>query len=643
MSGSHTAHTASKSNPNAKSRSKSSSSAWKIWVLVAALVVAVAVLGFLVYQLVSGGFLGSLGGGSSDNGGTANIAPGVFAKVDAKYGNGQSVAGNITVNPGTQRPDTIPPEAEDVVLLDITWEGESELAEPVYLTVSDSSFTDGDGLAVYHYNDATAQWDTFGPYRIQNNSVTFQVASLSPFAFQVISSDPQPTATPEVVATPEPSPEPSPEPTPEPVAVVDYGNYPTVQNGVFTQAGDFEDDHTYVVALVQNMTGTEAPTEAAPEDSGDETDVADDGGVDITYVDAPDATEDGDDATVAPEAAASQNAPKATVLMNLDGQNMRAVDMPLLQADDGTWYLGGPITEGMLWTANRDYYSGDYRYSLANHDRYINIDDAGQAMTLTDNSIRTRWLVQTAKLADGTEISTLNYRDSDKYYVSSLGMEYQVLTDAMFPAGTLTEGATVSSPAFLGGAVPADQSLLREQLHFAVSKEESQALQLVLFELDSDRAVPEDVETVLTHRVTVPMLDGFSNLGALDVRDGDKVLQLGTDYTVAARVFNNSTVAVVITFTGNYSGQIVRTYAGTTFRTDASQPTPAPEATPSPTPAPTQPPSGGGTSSGGNSSGGNNTSGGSTNNDPATNTDTSGGGSGNYEDPDPASNSDTSG
>ena len=44
-------------------------------------------------------------------------------------------------------------------------------------------------------------------------------------------------------------------------------------------------------------------------------------------------------------------------------------------------------------------------------------------------------------------------------------------------------------------------------------------------------------------------------------------------------------MVVVISFMGRYTGQVVRTYEGTYFRTDASQPTPSPE--PTATPAPT--------------------------------------------------------
>ena len=623
------AHTAPKSK---------SSSSWKIWVLIAVLMVVIIALA-VVFALTL--FRGGQDAQTADDGSGASVAPGIFTKVDAKYGDGRNAAGSISVTEGTKLPDSIPAQTEDVVLLDIAWTGESELTEPVFLTVSDPSFTDGDGLTVHEYNEQTDQWDTLGPYRIQDNSVTFQVADLSSFAFQVVSANPVATEAPQVVATPEPTAEPTPVPTPEPIAVVDYGNYGGAQSGVYTLADQFEDGDTYVVALVQNMTGDAA---AAQSDAGEQADDAGDSagtGLSISYVEAPDANPDTEGEVPAEPVS---NQPKATVLMNMDGQTMHAVDMPLLQAEDGTWYLGGPITEGMLWKATRDIYTGnDYRYSLQNNGRYLNTDDDHTHIILTDNSVRTRWLVATAELSDGTELTTLNYRDPDRYYVSGFGMEYQALADSMFEAGT--GEAAPAGVAYLGTDAPADQTLVQEVLRFAVTTDQTQALQLAIFKLDADRSVPADVQTNVAHRITVPAIDANSDLSALDIRDGETPLQLGVDYTIAAKVYNNSTVVVVVTFIGNYSGQVVRTYPGTSFRTDSTQPTPSPE--PTATPAPTAPAYTGG---GGSSSNNNSSSNTPPTNDPATNTNTSTGGSsggsssgGTFEDPDPESATDSEG
>lgn len=572
MSGSHVAP------PSHQKNSKSNSGAWKVWVLVLVLLIAIAALCFLLWQLFGEDIMGFFGGTTEE---TANIAPGIFTQVEAEYGNGKNVAGNLTITEGSQRPPEIPAEAEDVVLLNVAWTGSKEQTEPVYLTVSDPSFTEGDGLAVYQYSEPEASWDLIGTYRIQDNSVTFQTASISPFAFQVISSTP---ATP-VPATPTPiptaTPVPTPEPTPAPVPVVDYGSYPVIQTGAYTIATEMEDDASYVFALVPELPdGASVPVE-----DDEQQDSSDEGGVDFTYVDAPDATAPAEE-TVEDTTA---SAPMATVLMNLGGDALGAVQMPLIQNADGVWCLGGPITEGMLWKANRDGYKDEHRFSLGNNDRYLNTDDSLANVILTDNHVRTRWLIQTAKLADGSEISTVNYRDEDRYYVSSLSTVVEAISDSLFPAGEVPAepNPLAAQVTYLGTSAPADQTMLREALRFTVTKDETLAQQIVLFKLDPDAAAPAEMATALPSRIVVPALDENSNLGALDIRDGDALLQLGVDYTIAAKVYNNSTVVVVITFIGKYTGQVVRTYPGTFFRTDASQMPPTPTPEPTATPAPT--------------------------------------------------------
>lgn len=598
MSGSHVAPPSHHHTNN----NKNSGSGWKVAILVIVLLIAIAALCFLLWQLFGETIMGMIGGGSNK---TANVAPGIFTQVGAEYSSGKNVAGNLTVDQGTQRPAEIPPEAENVVLLDISWTGTKEQTEPVYLTVSDPSFTDGDGLSVYEFDKTQAAWEQVGTYRIQNSSVTFQAEDMTSFAFQVISSTPVvPTASPipEPTAEPAPTPEPTPEPTPAPVAVVDYGAYPTVQTGAYTIATEMEDDGVYVFALVNDLPA-DAAGSAGEEEGGEDSASSDgstadsgsaEGGVDFTYVDAP---ADASTAAAGGDAAApAAPAPKATVLMNLGNDTLGAVEMDLVQAENGAWCLSGPITEGMLWTAQRDAYKDERRFSLGNHDRYLNTDEGLANIILTDNHIRTRWLIQTATLADGSEISTLNYRDEDRYYVSAFGNVVETLSDGLFPAGEVPAepNPLAAQVTYLGTAAPADQTMLRETLRFSVTTDETLAQQIVLFKLDPDVTLPASAQAVTTSSITVPVIDENSDLSMLDIRDGGSLLQLGVDYTVAAKVYNNSTVVVVISFMGKYTGQVVRTYPGTFFRTDASQTPPTPSPEPSPTPAPVTNNTGGG-------------------------------------------------
>ena len=216
-------------------------------------------------------------------------------------------------------------------------------------------------------------------------------------------------------------------------------------------------------------------------------------------------------------------------------------------------------------------------------------------MILNDNRVRTRWLIQTAKLLDGSEIATLNYRNDSRYYVDQLAMMAETL-----PGGTpavaatqspdgATPGTAGTGPMYIGTTAPADTSAVRQYLRFTVTTEESQSLQLVLFKLDEELQAPDGVVTSLEHSIAVPEINKDTNLSALAIRDGDKVLQLGVDYAVNARIYNGS-VVVVIQFMGDYTGQIVRTFPGTTFVVDGTvvtTPTPAPSASPVPSPSPT--------------------------------------------------------
>ena len=596
MSGNHSAHSAH------SSQRTSSGSTGKVALLIVLLVVVVLALGILLAQLLGFDIFGGLGGGNA----TANVAPGIFTQVEAEYSSGKNVAGNLTITQGTQRPEEIP-ETADVVLLDISWTGKKEMSEPLYITVSDPSFTDGDGLAIYHFNHA-GQWDKVGEYEISNNSVTFLATELSPFAFQVLSSEPEPLATEEPTVTAEPTatPEPTPEPTPATIPVADYGTYTGVRTGAYTLASEMEDDQVYVVALVKDLpadaiaapsdTADGEQTEGSTDGSSEETS---DGGLTISYVDAPEATTA---AETAPDPAAAAtpvpNTASATVLLNLDGQNLSLVDMPLIQDDAGTWFLGGPVTEGMLWTSNRDAYKDEHRFSLKNNDRYLNLDDNDQNVVLDDNGTRTRWLVEPATLGNGTTASILNYRNDSRYYVNQMSMVSETLagaapvaTPTQAPDGT-TPAAEVTGPVYVGMAAPADTSVILQKLGFTVTTEQSQTMQLVLFKLNEGMTAPEGTVNVLQHNIIIPEITEGTNLSTLAIRDGDIFLQLGVDYILNARVVDDH-VVVVIQFMGSYSGQIVRTYSGTTIVTNDM---PAPSATPesSPSATPTATPGGGG-------------------------------------------------
>ncbi len=124
-------------------------------------------------------------------------------QVSAAYDD-RNMSGSISVSQGARRPVEIP-EAANVVLLDINWTSKKEMTEPLYITVSDPGFPDGDGLAVYHC-ESDGRWNLIGTYVIRDHAVTFLTESLSPFAFQVVSSAPEVSPTPVPTAIPSPAP-----------------------------------------------------------------------------------------------------------------------------------------------------------------------------------------------------------------------------------------------------------------------------------------------------------------------------------------------------------------------------------------------------------------------------------------------------
>ena len=73
--------------------------------------------------------------------------------------------------------------------------------------------------------------------------------------------------------------------------------------------------------------------------------------------------------------------------------------------------------------------------------------------------------------------------------------------------------------------------------------------------------LPKDtlLVTSTADRLTIPEIDENTDLTALSIKDGDKVLKEGRDYTVDKTV-DGQNVTVKITFLGAYSGEITRTY-----------------------------------------------------------------------------------
>lgn len=94
--------------------------------------------------------------------------------------------------------------------------------------------------------------------------------------------------------------------------------------------------------------------------------------------------------------------------------------------------------------------------------------------------------------------------------------------------------------------------------------------QIVVTETPKDSTVPayilpKDLLTVTalaSDGLTIPTIDGKTDLGKLQIKDGDTVLKEGVDYTVDKTVVRNN-VTVKLTFIGAYSGEITRTYTVT--------------------------------------------------------------------------------
>lgn len=60
-------------------------------------------------------------------------------------------------------------------------------------------------------------------------------------------------------------------------------------------------------------------------------------------------------------------------------------------------------------------------------------------------------------------------------------------------------------------------------------------------------------------QIIVPDITADTNLDELIIKDGDKILIHGTDYTIS-KVQGGKNVTVTIAFKGNYTGTIIKSY-----------------------------------------------------------------------------------
>lgn len=357
------------------------SSNWKLWILVGVLVVVIIALAFLCIHFVLGG--GAPAASAPES--AANIS----AQIAAQDANGKDVTKYLAITEGTMAPETDDPNAR-FLLVDIGWDGKKDPAFPMIVTISDQSFTNDDGLAVYHY--AGGQWNLLGTYLIKNNAVSFQADSFSPFAFQVISANPPAaivTTTPEPTAEPTATPEPTAEPTPTPEPV-DYGKYDDEQEGIFLQMDEFKKGRDYVIALIDTENEVEVPEE--------------DG---VTFFGAEE----------------DEKVYNAQILTHYDEDELRLVEAQVAETKDGQYYILTPVVEGMLWnTEKRESAYGAYRFSLKNNGKYLNLDNPNEFVVLDEDSGRTRWLYEEIE-RDGEDVYTLTYRANlDRFFVKTMEM-----------------------------------------------------------------------------------------------------------------------------------------------------------------------------------------------------------------------------
>lgn len=88
-------------------------------------------------------------------------------------------------------------------------------------------------------------------------------------------------------------------------------------------------------------------------------------------------------------------------------------------------------------------------------------------------------------------------------------------------------------------------------------------LKTELLETEEYKGLTEIVEFIISAKpvttIIVPEVDEKTNIKELEIKDGEKVLLLGTDYKIVTQT-ENETTTVTITFMGNYTGEIIKTY-----------------------------------------------------------------------------------
>ena len=215
---------------------------WRFWLIGLALAMVVIVLVLLCARCAKQA--------SFDKDDASTPALPVTYEISAQDASGKDVTGKLLIQPSTYAPEGV--DVSRSVLVDISWVGKRAPEFPMIITIKDPSFMDNDGLIVFHFEKT--QWEELDTYKIDNNSVSFMVDSLSPFAFVPYSSyniqpeatatpEPSatPTATPEPSATPTASPSPSPSPSPKPTTNL-WNGVPTVTATKTPEATDSHDD-----------------------------------------------------------------------------------------------------------------------------------------------------------------------------------------------------------------------------------------------------------------------------------------------------------------------------------------------------------------------------------------------------------------
>lgn len=104
-------------------------------------------------------------------------------------------------------------------------------------------------------------------------------------------------------------------------------------------------------------------------------------------------------------------------------------------------------------------------------------------------------------------------------------------------------------------------------------------------------SIPVQVTPKPASQLWVSPVSSAQEEAALTVKDGEIILQKGTDYTVNRRS-ENGQVTLTLLFQGNYTGTVLRSYSVVAPPVPAPSPSPAPvpAPTPAPTPLPTAPP-----------------------------------------------------